>query len=903
MGKAKLHAAYDATLRVWTTSPGDYSFLGKFLHKQRGLPAKLLSYEQQQELFKQFMEVNADDSLIKFKEIVDLIQKAVKAGFVVPNRVQHESQFFDTANQWLWQLPNVVDAWIKQFEEVAPGLLEFSKFYTNLYVRSLISDLQTPKDPVLTALQTDISDNQPHEDIAQAFKAWGKQVKVGNQSEFILRLHEADVGENWQVQCCLKLGQDNLVTISENISAHGTLAKGVEGLHNAIKAYPAIDNWEVSSDGFTFSCSLEDVTRFLEIGVPQLRNNGIIVMLPKEWTKITPKLSVKVETDITPTAYAPMGLEHLMRFTWEVAVGDMKLTEKEMRQLVNQKSSLVRLRNQWIQVDAKALVAASKYVSSKGKKSELTVGAALNTLSETNKLEIEEPEIVADGWLDELLTGKLNKSIEDVGVPEGLKAELRPYQQQGLNWLSFMSSLGLGVILADDMGLGKTLQLIALVLHERPQKLGPTLVICPMSVVGNWEAEIKRFTPRLKVYIHHGTKRLTAKQLQNQAAKYDIVVSTYNILTRDQATLAKINWNRVVLDEAQYVKNQNTSQSKAARALSARHRVALTGTPVENKLLELRSIMDFTNPGILGSKKQFQDSYAKPIERHGDDEALAMLRKITGPFILRRSKTDPDIVGDLPEKQELMVRTNLTVEQAGLYKAVVKDMMDRINSASSIERKALVLTTLMHLKQVCNHPAHFLGDNSGILDSNGQHRSGKVERVEDILEAILARNERALLFTQYTEFGKILQPYWEKKFGVKIPFLHGGVQKTQRDKMVKSFQRKAKNAPRIMLLSLKAGGTGLNLTAANNVIHLDRWWNPAVENQATDRAFRIGQDKDVQVYKMLTVGTVEERIEQIIDSKQHLANTVVATGQGWITELDTDKLRELFALEDRAIGD
>jgi SNF2 family DNA or RNA helicase len=485
-----------------------------------------------------------------------------------------------------------------------------------------------------------------------------------------------------------------------------------------------------------------------------------------------------------------------------------------------------------------------------------------------------------------------------VPAPPGLQAELRHYQQRGLDWLAFMSETGLGAVLADDMGLGKTLQLLALLAHERSDK--PTLLVCPMSVVGNWQREAARFVPDLRVHVHHGADRSRGEDLAVAVRSSDLFITTYSLLARDAAALADQAWRRVVLDEAQHIKNSATAQARAARSIPAEHRVALTGTPVENRLDELRSILDFVNRGMLGSPQAFRARFAVPIEREQDEAAVTRLRAVTSPFILRRVKTDPTVISDLPEKQEMTVRANLTVEQAALYRAVVDDMLKKIKDTEGMQRKGAVLSALTRLKQVCNHPAHFLGDGSGVL-RRGRHRSGKLGLVEDILDSVTADGERALLFTQFREFGDLVEPYLAERFGVEVPFLHGGVPKARRDRMVERFQ--GDDGPPIMLLSLKAGGTGLNLTAANHVVHLDRWWNPAVENQATDRAFRIGQRRDVQVRKLVCVGTLEERIDSMISNKQELADLAVGTGEKWITEMNADQLHDLLILGDEAVGE
>jgi SNF2 family DNA or RNA helicase len=413
-----------------------------------------------------------------------------------------------------------------------------------------------------------------------------------------------------------------------------------------------------------------------------------------------------------------------------------------------------------------------------------------------------------------------------------------------------------------------------------------------MSVVGNWQREAERFAPTLSVHIHHGDDRLAAREL----ARHDLVITTYGVVARDVATLSEVDWDRVVLDEAQYVKNSSSVQAKAVRALPARHRVALTGTPVENRLAELWSVMDFLNPGLLRTEHTFRARFAVPVERFGDQEAAARLRRITGPFLLRRLKTDRTVIDDLPEKFEVRQLCNLTAEQATLYQAVVDDMLGRIRESRGIKRKGLVLAAMTKLKQVCNHPAQLLGDGSPVAD-----RSGKVARLEEIVEQVLADGDKVLCFTQFVAFGRMLVGHLSGRFGIEAPFLHGGTPQRARDELVARFQ--SADGPSVLLVSLKAGGTGLNLTAANHVVHLDRWWNPAVEDQATDRAFRIGQRRDVQVRKFVCVGTLEERIDRLIAEKRALAHLVVGAGESWLTEMSTSELRELITLAPEAVGE
>ncbi|HEY2575466.1 MAG TPA: SNF2-related protein [Streptosporangiaceae bacterium] len=426
--------------------------------------------------------------------------------------------------------------------------------------------------------------------------------------------------------------------------------------------------------------------------------------------------------------------------------------------------------------------------------------------------------------------------------------------------------------------------------HGEAVRRSSSLLICPMSLVGNWEQEAAKFTPGLRVYVHHGGDRRSGEELIEALEAADLVITTYGVAARDRDELAKVAWGRVVVDEAQNIKNHATRQAQAVRGLPARSRIALTGTLVENRLSDLWSIMEFTNPGLLGPAGKFRERYAIPIERAGDEEAAERLKRLTGPFILRRLKTDKSIISDLPEKLEMKVWCNLTAEQASLYQATVSDMMAKIESAEEgIERRGLVLATMAKLKQVCNHPAHLLGDGSRLPG-----RSGKLARLEEICDEVIGEGDKALCFTQYAEFGSMLQPYLTARLGCPVLYLHGGTAKKQRDAMVAAFQEMAE--PAVFLLSLKAGGTGLTLTRATHVLHYDRWWNPAVEDQATDRAYRIGQDRPVQVHRLIAEGTLEDRIAALLEKKRDLADAVVGSGERWIADLSNDELTALVSL-------
>nr|WP_229403559.1 DEAD/DEAH box helicase [Micromonospora okii] len=668
-------------------------------------------------------------------------------------------------------------------------------------------------------------------------------------------------------------------------------------LGRASRLWPELDAALRTAAPEALELDVEGAHRFLREGAPVLHAAGFGVLLPGWWRRPSARLGARLQARSrtapgTVAAASALGLDALVDYRWEVALGDEPLTAEELAALAELKTPLVRLRGRWVELDPGRLAAGLRLLRSAG---ELTVADLLRLgLAEADSDDaLPVLEVTADGALGDLLAGQAERRLTPLDPPPAFAGTLRPYQRRGLAWLAFLQSLGLGGVLADDMGLGKTVQLLALLAGDPPEA-GPTLLVCPMSLVGNWQREAARFTPKLRVHVHHGAERARGDDFAAAVHAADLVLTTYSVAARDAVDLAGIDWHRVVVDEAQAIKNASTRQAEAVRSLPARHRIAVTGTPVENRLADLWSIMQFANPGLLGPAASFKKAYAEPIERHGDAEAAERLRRMTGPFVLRRLKTDSSIISDLPEKLEMEVLCNLTAEQASLYQAVVDDMLARIESSEGIERRGLVLSAMTRLKQVCNHPAQLLRDGSALPG-----RSGKLARLEEILDEVLAAGERALLFTQYAEFGGMLRGHLSARFGREVLFLHGGVGKADRDAMVSRFQ--SAGGPPLFVLSLKAGGTGLTLTAANHVVHVDRWWNPAVEDQATDRAFRIGQRRRVQVRKFVCAGTVEEKVAAMIAEKRSLAASVVGTGEQWVTELSTARLRELFTLEAGAV--
>jgi SNF2 family DNA or RNA helicase len=787
----------------------------------------------------------------------------------------------------------------------------------------------------LTAADPALPDAAPAE-VAELAKALGDWMRAARDAHgpirVSFRLVEPLPGlDEWRLEFALQSAEDpSLYLPAAEIWAGGRMPglsqradeSLLAGLGRAVRLFPALHEalLEAEPDGMTLDTgSAHD---FLRQAAPLLQAAGFGVQLPA-WAgrkAVGLKLTTRSRGSSRAVAGSGFGLQELVDFRIDLVIGDGVVDAAELAELARLKVPLVRVRGQWVELDDRQLKAALKAVDRR-REGELTAGEVLQQVVDGGDEDLPIVEMDADGMLGDLISGQAAERLAPVPTPAAFEGTLRPYQERGLSWLHFLAKLGLGGILADDMGLGKTAQTLSLLLAERAdarssnaadvstgsaapagsgpdpasERILPTLLICPMSLVTNWQKEAARFAPSLRVYVHHGGTRKREDDLLAAVADADLVITTYGTALRDLAALRDIAWGRVVCDEAQAIKNSGTRQSQAVRAIPARTRLALTGTPMENHLAELWSIMEFCNPGLLGPAKRFRRRFQEPIEVRQDADATAALKRATGPFVLRRLKTDKTIISDLPEKNEMKVWCPLTPEQATLYEAVVEDMMAVIADSEGIQRRGNVLSAMTKLKQVCNHPAHLLKDGSRLPG-----RSGKLARLEELAEEIIEDGDKALIFTQYAEFGAMLQPYLAAHLDRPVLWLHGGLAKPKRDELVERFQND--DEPMLFLLSLKAAGTGLNLTSANHVVHFDRWWNPAVEDQATDRAFRIGQSRNVQVRKFICTGTLEEKIDAMIERKKALASSVVGTGEDWITDLSTDQLRELFALDPVAVS-
>ncbi|MFZ0444841.1 MAG: DEAD/DEAH box helicase [Bacillus sp. (in: firmicutes)] len=815
-------------------------------------------------------------------------------------------------DEFRWSLPDrVLDEFAPSFWE-QENVLSFMKKWFNYSLNDYLNQNKELKAKFGEKLQTlTESTIAPHQLASffdeESFRIWMGIIDNPVPFTLGLKLEEpAEISDFWTLELFLRdKNNPNLVVDFHNEDNFPTYwSPHLDGIKKEQQRWISLFPWLAGNKGLTDKLTEEEAWTFLTEASVTLLSLGVDILLPSWWIAMkNANLKVKAKVKGTTGSHRQsfVGLQAVLDYDWRFSMNGVDLSEEEFNQLVEEKRKLVYIRGRWIKLDP-AFIHQIQELMKKAEQEGLTVRDVI----EQELFKEEDGEI--DNLDDPRTFGKIQielnrnwksmiKGLRDLkqlpleDVPEGFHGNLRPYQQLGMSWLLFLRQYGFGATLADDMGLGKTIQLITYLLKvKQAENTGPALIICPTSVLGNWQKELEKFAPSLSVYLHYGSNRLKGEDFTKKATGVDVVLTSYGLSHIDFEEFDSLSWSSISIDEAQNIKNAATKQSRAVRKLKGLHQIALTGTPMENRLTELWSIFDFTNHGYLGSLGQFQKQFVVPIEKEDEKPKINQLQSLIRPFLLRRTKKDEEVALNLPDKLEQKEYCPLTAEQASLYEQLVKDTLDNVEKLSGIERKGLILQMLSRLKQLCNHPALYLKEER---PDHLLERSSKLEKLQELIGFAIDQGESCLIFTQYIGMGHMIQQMLRDEFDIEVPFLNGSVPKQQRDRMITRFQDR--EFP-VFLLSLKAGGTGLNLTAANHVIHYDRWWNPAVENQATDRAYRIGQKRFVHVHKFICTGTLEEKIDLMLDKKQALNDEVIQS-DSWITELSTDDLRDLIHLQ------
>ncbi|TFF99837.1 MAG: DEAD/DEAH box helicase [Promethearchaeota archaeon] len=698
-----------------------------------------------------------------------------------------------------------------------------------------------------------------------------------------------------------------------------------QGLGKMIKIYPPLKKALNGPFPKKLMLNSSEVMEFFSYAKDLLIQSGFNVILPDAFQiggkqRLSARMviySEKTEFLSTIKSSRPslFQLSDMLNYRWEGELGNEYVNSENLKDIIAKKQPLVNIKDEWILIDQQDIETisnifdstkeAGKYSGVKGKIN--YVDALKLGLSERVSFREEKSNyrVIVEGSFNQIIDRiKKFESFKEIATPSQFNGKLRGYQREGLTWLANICELGFGVCLADDMGLGKTIEVISLLLHFKEtheESMGAVLIICPTSVIYNWKKELNRFAPTLDITFHHGIDRSeTVSALSKYLKPHQIILTTYGTLRNDIELLKTAPFSGVIVDESQNMKNPKAQQTQAIYQLQSQYRICLSGTPIENRLMELWSLFKFLNPGLLGNQKEFRDNFVIPIERFHDKEAADRLKRIIAPFILRRVKTDKSIIKDLPSKREMKIYIDLSDDQKALYKNVVSDTLQEMERSKS-QKSMIILGLLTKLKQICNHPYQYQHKSVSerILDDKFKEfvsMSPKLERLIDMLDEVLVKNEKAIIFTQFTQMGDILRDVLEYRYDFPILYFHGGIRAEKRRDIISEFQDTKVNSPPILILSLKAGGTGINLTEATTVFHFDRWWNPAVEKQATDRAYRIGQTENVNVYKFITLNTIEEKIDKLIEEKKELADMIITSGESWISELSEDKLKELISM-------
>jgi hypothetical protein len=721
-------------------------------------------------------------------------------------------------------------------------------------------------------------------ELTNALERWAAPVTTRTYRPLIIQLDSPDSGDAWHLAVYAPGKAEQLVPVEVALVNAGNQRRELEGnLVRLERLYPILQRPGSHRRGEVVLSQQEAWELMSEIGVV-LADAGFDVRIPAlSRRRPTPSLRVFAES----SGGSAVGAHQLANVSWTAVFDDIELTAADIARLAKEARPLVRSGGRWIALDHADLAAAAEALAERAKKPQMTGAEMLRQALGLDGSPLSGGvSIEGSGWAADLMAKASTASLEPVTTPDGFVGELRSYQADALGWLQFLDTTSLGGCLALDMGLGKTPTILAHLVSSPID--APTLVIAPPAVVGNWAAEAERFTPGLSVVVHHGASRAEADEIADEVARADVIITTYGTAVRDIESLERIEWGRVVLDEAQAIKNPANDTAQQLRRLNASSRLALTGTPIENGLGDLWAILDFTNPGLVGPRPHFIAQLSATGE-NGRDQGERALRALNGILVFRRTKSEPAIAAELPDRIDELDRCSMTPEQIGLYQAVLDSLVTGVSTESGADnRNGAVLAAITALKQICNHPVAYRNDGGPL-----EGRSGKLARLEEIIEQVYAADERALVFTHFAEWGQKLADHLSKRFGVSVGCYHGGLSRGARDQLVTEFQ--ALDGPGTLVLSLKAGGTGLNLTNANHVVLYDRWWNPAVEDQARDRAWRIGQTKTVIAHRLVCPGTVDERVEEVVAGKRHIADLVLPKSSS-LGDLDPNQLQAALGL-------